>query len=149
MRATHKGFTLIASIYLLLFVAIVMTLMLAYTTQTVRQTSNIYLKEQAKLLSRSATEFALLAVSAHDRTTLPQGCVNYINSSYPQNDPRFDINTTIRYFGMGALANCKNLADIKTSESNGTILIDVYVSYKFTSGSHSPITHHKRTLQKP
>ena len=61
-------------------------------------------------------------------------------------------NVSISYFGFGAITagtGCSNVVDdIQTSESNGTMLIDVYVTNDGSLGLTEPISFHRRTLQK-
>ena len=156
MRSSHNGFTLIMGMFILVAITSLMTLMLSYNSQTLNQTGSIYTRAQAQLLSRSATEYALLAISAHDRTA--GDCINYINSTYSPNGTKdFDINTTIRYIGLGALtagAGCSTLpgaGNIVTPESNGTIIIDTYVSINPDNvpPGVATIRYHRRTIQKP
>ena len=136
------------AIWVLVAMTSIMAIMLSYSSQTLQQTATIYVREQAQLLSKSATEYALLAISAHDRT-LGNDCIDHINATFsPNNVTTFDINTTIRHIGLGALA-CNDLPgaeNINTSESNGTVIIDTYV----TSRNVNPtIRYHRRTIQKP
>lgn len=149
----RKGVALFAAIAFLLIMATIMALMVNLTTLTTKRGTDIYLQEQAQLLARSATEFALLAISGHDRTA-NNNCVNQINSYYPDNtNPLYEINTTIRYIGFtnsGFGANCNRyIENINTPESNGTILVDVYVTTSPKLGLDEPVTFHRRTMQKP
>jgi hypothetical protein len=155
MRSSHSGFTLIMGMYILVAITSLMTLMLSYNSQTLNQVSAIHTREQAQLLSRSATEYALLAISGHDRSGA-NGCINYINSSYSPNGSKdFDINTTIRYIGLNAVGGtCNDLPGasiIATPESNGTIIIDTYVSVNPANvpPGAATIRYHRRTIQKP
>lgn len=155
MRSTRKGFTLILGIFILVAVTSLMTLMISYNVQTLNQTTQIHSKAQAELLSKSATEYALLAISAHDRT-LANDCINFINSSYsPGNIKMFDINTSIRYIGLGTLGGCNTVntfaGTILTPESNGTVIIDTYVSSNLANliPGEVAIRYHRRTIQKP
>jgi len=159
MRQTRQGFTLIMGIWILTAMSLIMSVMLSYSSQTLNQTVAIYNKEQAQMLSKSATEYALLAISAHDRS-LVGDCINHINATYsPDNVTLFDINTTIRYIGLGALVGgngCDDLPGaqfISTAESNGTIIIDTYVTSRSANAAIRTadpiIRYHRRTLQKP
>lgn len=146
----RDGFALITAIIVMMIIAVLGGLMVSLSTQSVAHTQNNYLHEQAQLLAKSATEFALLAISAHD-INATGNCVNSINSQYPHTSPIFDINTTIRYIGYGVYdSNCNQfIENIYTSESNGTVLIDVYVTTNSDVGLSEQIMYHKRTLQKP
>lgn len=152
MQHKRNGFTLIMAIWILVAMSTMMALMLSFSSQSVNQTTSIYVREQAQMLSKSATEYALLAISGHDRTT--GDCLNYINATYsPGGTTMFDINTTIKYIGLGALAgNCEDLpgADsINTAESNGTVIIDTYVTSRNQAPTDPTIRYHRRTIQKP
>ncbi len=152
MRQQRRAFTLVMAIWILVAMTSMMALMLSFSSQTVNQTAQIYVKEQAQLLSKSATEYALLAISGHNRTA--GDCINYINSTYsPGGLTAFDINTSIRYIGLGALAgDCNDVTGalvINTPESNGTVIIDTYVTSKNQAAGDPIIRYHRRTIQKP
>lgn len=146
----RSGFTLIMAIFLLLAIAAMLGAMISYTSETSQKTTDIYMKEQAILLAKSATEYALLAISAHDRTATGN-CISDIDTTYTAGGIRmFDINTSIRYFGLGSIAGCPNLAaTIATPESNGTVIIDVTVTENSATRNLNPIRYHRRTIQKP
>lgn len=144
---------MVMAIWILVAMTSMMALMLSFSSQTLNQTTAIHTKEQAQLLSKSATEYALLAISGHDRT-VSGSCINHINATYsPGGINQFDINTTIRYIGLGALGGtCDDLPgadNINTLESEGTIIIDTYVTSKTQSLSDPIIRYHRRTIQKP
>lgn len=146
-----KGFSLLTAVMFLVLVATLGALALSLSTQTTKQTSDLYLKEQAELLLQSGTEYALLAISAHEYNTTT--CLQQINSTYTNNGTTlFDINMTLRYFYTGG-TNCPapdgtTTARIDTNESNMTVMIDTYVTSR-TGISTEPIRLHRRTLQKP
>lgn len=118
------------------------------SSETSKRVVNDYVHEQTYFLAKSATEYALLEVSGHDRST---GCLEKINKQYPADvaNPYFDINISIRYFGFGTIAGCDNITDtLISSESNGTMLIDVVVSTNDNANLSTPIKYHRRTIQK-
>jgi len=143
----RRGFTLLSAIFLMVLVATLMVLAFSLSTQTAKQTGDIYLQEQGQLLARSATEFALLAISGHDNSA---NCIEQINLEYPQGSPIFDINMSLYYIGNGLPCNAGHLLDntIATQESNGTVLIDTFVSY-VDPGTEERVVFHRRTIQKP
>jgi hypothetical protein len=148
----RKGIALIGAIIIMIVIAMLSTLMISFSTEGSKRTSDIYLQEQAQLMAKSAAEFTILAISGHDRDTnddgILDGCINYVNSTYPASSPIFDINVTIRYIGFGSGNGCESYIDsISTPESNGTVLLDVYVTSK-DGVSTEPIRYHKRALQK-
>ncbi len=148
----RRGFGLITAIVIMITVATLMTLMIGLSSTSVKVTLDLYLKEQAELLSRSATEYALLAISGHDNSV---DCIQNINIAYPQADPTHEANVTIWYIGRGLPALCTNILpnganNIDTNESNLTVIIDTVVSVnQANTGITEPIRVHRRTIQKP
>jgi len=155
MRSYHQkrnGFAMIMAIFFMIVIATLLTYMLASTTETAKRTTNTYVNEQAQLLAKSAVEYTILRVSGFDRSG--GNCMNGYTAVYPDTtNPIFDINVTVSYIGLGPLTGtCTDyIANISTPESNGTMLIDVYVTS--TTGTNGlnlsePIRYHRRTLQK-
>ena len=143
----RRGFTLLSAIFLMVLVATLMALAFSLSSQTKKQTGDIYMQEQAQLLARSATEFALLAISGHDNRI---DCIEQINMRYPKGSPIYDINMTLYYIGNALLCNGSHLLDnnIATDESNGTVMIDTFDSYTRPDTNES-VRFHRRTIQKP
>ncbi len=152
----RSGFSLITAIVFIILVATLSMLALSFSSFSTKQTSDLFLREQAELLLQSGTEFALLAISGH-QITAANGCLNQINSQYPEAGANaiFDINITINYMGNGLNAasggNCNLLSDIvDTNESNVTVIIDTIVETTPSNTiSTEPIRLHRRTIQKP
>lgn len=148
----RKGFTLITAILFIVLVSTIAALALSLSSFSTKQTSDLYLREQAELLLQSGTEFALLAISGHNIAT-SNTCLNAINAQYQQAGANalFDINITIFYLGNGLPATC-NLLDnnISTPDSNVTVIIDTVVETTPDNNvSTEPIRLHRRTIQKP
>lgn len=143
----RRGFTLLSAIFLMVLVATLMMLAYSLSSQTKKQTADIYMQEQAQLLARSATEFALLAISGHDNTA---DCIEQIDLQYPQGSPVYEINMTLYYIGNGLPCNTGHILDnaIATAESNGTVLIDTAISYT-DPATNERVKFHRRTIQKP
>jgi len=153
----RSGFAMLMAIFVIVIVGTLMALMISLSTTSLKRTTNLYLNEQAMLLARSATEYALLSISGTDRTL---GCLTNINTTY---DPQgagseiFDIAITIRYIGLsgGNAANectpAQNFivnSRVTTAESKGSALIDVVVTSDPTLNIGETIRYHRRTLQK-
>ncbi|MCF6173424.1 MAG: type II secretion system protein [Campylobacteraceae bacterium] len=140
-----KGFSLITAIIFLVLIATISALSLAFSTQSVKQTSDLFLKTQAELLLRSGTEYAMLKMSDHNYSA---SCLNQVNMTY---NNQFDINISIMYIGKD-ITGCpnKNILDnnISTTDSNRTVILDTFVSTK-TGITTEPIHLHRRTIQKP
>jgi len=137
----RSGFSMLTAIFILVLIATVMMLMLMLSTTTADKTANIYLKEQAHLLARSATEFALLAASGHDFSS---SCLENIKLNY---DP-YKVTMTLYYIGNGLPCSPDHLLanDIATADSNGTVIIDTVVTYELSPDQN--VTYARRTLQK-
>jgi len=149
-----NGMAMIMAIAFLIIVATLLAFMLNLTAHTSSRTNHIYFNEQAKLLAKSATEFAMLAVSGHNRLVPASDCIQTIVSQYPAGPaPFFNINTTIRYIGVGNNGTCGTnsfVNNITTAQSQGTVLIDVFVrSIEANLNLGEAIVYHRRTLQKP
>lgn len=147
----RKGFSMITAIVFMILVATLGALAISLSNLSTKQTSDLYLREQAELLAQGATEYALLAISGHDFAITPN-CLNTINSSYTDGVTiLFDINVTLYYLGNGLPANCNtltnNLNNIDTNDSNRTVIIDTFVTDR--NLSTEPIRIHRRTIQKP
>jgi hypothetical protein len=143
----RKGFGLITAIIILVIVSTLMTLMISLSSTSVKQTSDIYFKEQAELLARSVVEYGLLAISGHENNT---SCIENINVTY-QN--AYEANLTFYYLYAGAavpICNHVLASGISTEESNMTTIIDVRVAVRQdTTGITEPIVIQRRTIQKP
>jgi len=140
----RKGFSLLTAIVFLVLVATISVLALTLSTQSAKQTTDIFVKSQAELLLRSGTEYAMLAMSGFDYNAT--NCLNSLNMTY---NNTHDINITISYIGSG-LGACTNVLanNIDTNESNRTVIIDTWVRTKDGIVSE-PIVMHRRSIQKP
>ncbi|HIC44925.1 MAG TPA: type II secretion system protein [Sulfurimonas sp.] len=152
----RSGMAMILAIAFLVVIAGIMATMLNLSSLGNKRSEHLYFKEQAQLLAKSATEYALLAISAHDRTG--GSCITTINSQFPASNPYYNITTNIRYIGLEDLGGtCQSsspinptslVSTISTPESIGTVLIDVQVS-NINTGLTENVVFHRRTLQKP
>lgn len=146
-----RGFSLLTAIIFLVLIATIAALSISLSTQSVKQTTDIYLKNEAELLLRSGTEFAMLAMSGTDYNAT--NCLDNINMTY---NSTHDINVTISYIGSGlpddptGLIGCAHILDnnISTSDSNRTVIIDAVVTTK-EGIIPERIRLHRRTIQKP
>ena len=138
----RRGFSLLTAIFVMILIGSLLYLALSMGATEVKQTEDLYKKAQARLLARSATEYELLRISGYNFSS---GC--YTGENYTFNG--IDVNTTVYYIGSG-FPSCANILanDIETADSNGTILLDVTVSY-VDPNTHETIRYHRRTLQKP
>jgi hypothetical protein len=147
----RRGFGLVTAILIMVTVAVLMASMSFLSSKSVKSTTDIYLKEQAAILSRSATEYALLAISGHNNSN---DCIENINITYPNKvSPTHEVNMSIWYIYAGMPpAGCSHVLapGIMTKESNLTVIIDTVVSVnRANTGITEPIRIHRRTIQKP
>lgn len=134
-KKSRNGMAMIMAIAVIVIIGTIMALSLSLTSLTTKRTTDLYLYEQAILLSKSATEYAILDISLN-------GCNNNINIQDPTD--LYDINITMRYV-YTALSSCNDYLTIATPEQNGSVLMDVTVS---TDVGTEPITYFRRTIQK-
>jgi len=148
----RKGFSLVFAIIILVVVSTLAALMLSLSSSSAKQTSDIYLKEQAELLMQSATEYSILAILGHDNQN---SCIENINITYPNStNPIFDINVSLWYIidsTMPAGFDCNHVISnsLSTHNSNMTVMIDTTVTTTSNTGLSEPIKLHRRTVQKP
>ena len=142
----RRGFTLIAAIFFVVIASSICMLALSIATTSVRQNSEIYLREQSELVARAATEYAILAVLSNDFYKAGAVCIGDKNNPIKgEFGELFTFEVFVKYFGdMGV---CSGDAVAVTGPNQGTVLLDVFVSSKLGKATN-PINFHKRTLQK-
>ncbi len=145
----RRGFGIITAIILLVLIATVAVMILSLSATSSKKATDDYLRIQADMLARSATEFAIMRIQGFDRSP-GKNCLEKINIDAKP----FDINVRISYFmtndASDFLSNCgsKIAADLTDGDLNGMAQIDVVVTTQADVTSE-PIRIHKRTLQKP
>ena len=144
----RRGFTLIAAIFFVVIASSICMLALSIATTSVRQNSEIYLREQSELVARAATEYAVLAVLSNDFYKAGAVCIGDKNNPIKgEFGELFTFEVFVKYFGdMGEACKDKEAVIVK-GPNQGTVLLDVYVSSKGEKATN-PINFHKRTLQK-
>lgn len=153
----RKAFSMVMAIFVILILATVAMVVLNMTASTVKNTTMQYRQEQAALYAKSYTELAIMAVTDYDRAA-NVNCVETINSNIPNlasyNDGSgYQTTVNIYYIGNGlpcTPARVLNGANIPSVVAGAApyVIIDTDVRYMDTSTSASPITYHRRTLQK-
>jgi type II secretory pathway pseudopilin PulG len=139
----RRGFGIITAIILLVLIATIATMILSLTVTSSKKATDDYLRIQAEMLARSATEFAIMRAQGFDRSG--GNCLENVNiTAVP-----FDVNVTINYLGT-LPAGCNNVFDTTVTDPdlNGMLVLDVVVSTQ-DGITTEPIRIHKRTLQKP
>ncbi|MRI82861.1 MAG: hypothetical protein C6I00_00380 [Nitratiruptor sp.] len=134
---------MVMTIVFILTLGLLTGLILSIQGTTVQKTTDTFLHNQAKLIAKSATAYALLAVSAH---SIPDNdnCIERIDLRFNR---IYDVNISIHYIGANFPASCPMLAnDLQTQESNATAIIDVIV--RVSDPTLPPVTYVRRSLQK-
>jgi len=153
LKSSRNGIAMIMAITVILIVATIMALSLAMTAQTTKRTTDLYIYEQAVLLSKSATEYALLQIA----NNLP--CTD-LNTSFTQND-YYTIDIGISYIYYDEPATGINEAQIpctanggtlfttvQTPEQNGSVIMDVTVTVDDENITSETIRYFRRSVQK-
>ncbi|NWF66220.1 MAG: type II secretion system protein [Campylobacterales bacterium] len=143
----------------MVIVATIGAYIMNFSALSTRQTTDTYFREQAMLFAKSGTELALLVISGNDHS---QNCIDEVHFQYPadcskKNDNCYEVNVSIRYWYVGSFNACqaKNalMSEIQTVESNGTVLMDIFVKTPAImyddEGNATRYTFHRRTIQKP
>ncbi|MFA6138455.1 MAG: hypothetical protein WC667_10230 [Sulfurimonas sp.] len=142
-----SGFAMIMAIAVIVIISTIMALSLAMTAETTKRTTDLYLYEQAVLLSKSAAEYALLQISQNTPCS-----VNNLNFTQ---DSIYNINVDIRYIYTNPspciatpLPGGTDYFTITTPEQNGSVLMDITVSVTDTNITTEPIRYFRRSIQK-
>jgi len=142
----RDGMAMIMAVAVLVIIGTILALSLSLTTQTTKKTTDLYLYEQAAILSHSAAEYAMLKMSQANPCSLKNIDFRY-NSTY-------DVNATMKYISIAgsdcesnATASGVNYGTTTYSASNGSVILDITVTANPT-GTTEPIRYFRRTIQK-
>ena len=139
-----SGMAMIMAVAVLVIIATIMALSLALSSQTTKRTTDLYLYEQATILSHSAAEYAMLKMSQVNPCSLASLNYSYNNT--------YDINTSMEYIPLNGSTCAVNaganiLGTTTYPASDGTVILDVTVSTKAGIAS-KPVRYFRRTIQK-
>ncbi len=160
MYKQQKAFSMITAIFVIVLMSSIAMLVMSMSSKIIKSTTAQYHREQAVLLAKSYTEYAIMAVMSNARVA--NDCIEDINGDVGAdvaNGLGYRVETRIAYIadGNARVVTCdatRILDDsgILTEASALNVIIDVYVRYKdpdHTTIATSPwITYHRRTLQK-
>jgi len=133
-----KSFAMLFAIAFLVVLGTLGMLMMHFSAISLKQSADEYLGVEEKLKAKSATEYAVMALES--RNFKNDGCINKIDI----NGTIFDVNMTFHYFLSKCPSDC-NCSVISTQESNGSVLINTYVTSKIMPH----IRYFRQTIQKP
>ncbi|WP_457595936.1 hypothetical protein [Hydrogenimonas sp.] len=146
----RRGFGLMEAILIVLIVGGIMAVTLRYARVAAVHTADSYARERAELFLRSATEIALLQISAHDRSG---GCLEKV--AVVSRDGAFEARVRVAAYyllqGSDDLARCGALGwPVGTEESHGLMELETVV----TTRPDGPLADHpvrivRRSLQRP
>ena len=163
----QKGFSILTAIFFLVIISTLSFLGISLSSMALKQSSEIYLYEQAELLAKGATEYAIVKLikelpcgvpgkSACATPAQSSDCTNFpttLTGNFPNNTtPLLKYSINIRYFdtanpSLGCPA--MNTTIISTPSSRGTIMLDVVVEMATSQlQRQNPIRFYRRTLQK-
>ena len=142
----RNGMAMIMAITVIVVMATILALSISLTALTGKRTTDLYLYEQSILLSKSATEYALLRMGQDNNITNP---CTYTGNSFVQ-DGFYNINISVRYVYTNFPATCvgQQYTTVLTPEQNGSALVDVTVSVTDPSIATEPIRYFRRSIQK-
>ena len=144
----RHAFGLPQVLLIILFVGGIVTVTMRYASLGAQHYADSYTREQAELFLQSATEAALLRLSAYDRSS--GSCMQ--NLTVRASDTKFDANITIERYYLADGTTCNNVAytPIQSEESHGMISMRVIVTSDSTNAKIlHPIRLERRSLQRP
>ncbi|MDP1784238.1 MAG: type II secretion system protein [Sulfuricurvum sp.] len=145
MYATKRpGFAMILAIFVVVLIAMGGALLMRSGAQESKAVGDKYLRAQAELLAKSATEYAIMRVQGFE--TAGGNCLNQLNITVNDagNAPMFDVNISLAYSFQGvAPPACTTLASGTGKDT--TVLMDVTVTDHDLSTE--PIRVHERSWQ--
>jgi len=162
MKTTNfrKAFSMVTALIVIVLMATIAIYVLSTAAKMVKETTAQYEREQAMLLAKSYTEYAIMAVTANDRNNSTANyCLEDIEGQVggdPDAGEGYKIEVRIAYIGNSGISQCASTRQLGTvtesTRSPLNIIVDVYVKYKepdHPDANSAPyIVYHKRTLQK-
>lgn len=143
----RTGFAMIMAIIVLVVIATLMTLSLSLTSETGKRTTDLYLYEQAVLVSKSAAELALLSIAQNGPCTQVIPYRMDLDGNGVITNDIYDVNINLKYIykGLACGGTDDYFTTLTTDEQNGSVLMDITVT---TNEGSEPIRYFRRTIQK-
>ena len=143
----RKAFSMITAIFVIVLMATVAAFIMNLSGKMVKGTTAQFQREQAVLLAKSYTEYAILAVTANEHNS--SNCLNNISGSYQD----YRVRVNISYIANTAedISNCsRRLSEsVSTADSPLNIIVDVFATYPdYDHPDDLNMTYHRRSLQK-
>jgi len=144
LKSGRSGIAMIMALAVIVIIATIMALSLSLTTQTAKRTSDIYLYEQAVLLSQSAAEYGMLKLSQAAPCSLTP-----INFTY---NTIYNVNIDMNYISKlnsDCYNNSNAIGKVYTTvtypDTDGTVLMDITIT---ANAGNEPIRYFRRSIQK-
>ena len=137
--AKRKSFVLILTIVFMIFFSTISAMILSLASDSTTLTARVFLYYRAKLLSRSATEIAILMLQNRNPSDPPLEKLIMHNGN-------FNVTMHFFYIGKDFPAPHQPIFENSFSDTNGTIIIDTFIE---SIVGNSPVKFHHRTIQKP
>lgn len=146
VKKFRSAIAMIMAIAVIVIVGTILALSLSLTNQTTKKTTDLYLYEQAAILSHSAAEYAMLKMSQANPCSIPT-----LNYSY---NNVYDINMSMLYMSVAG-STCETEANIDGTnygtitypDSDGTVILDISVQTQ-AGVTDEPVRYFRRTIQK-
>ena len=156
IKSNRKGFSMMMAILVIVMMSTISLLVMSLSAKMLQNTTAQYQREQAMLLAKSYTEFAIMSIMSNNRAV---NCLNTItgevgNTGSSNIGEGYRIRIIISYIGDASVAECANVlaSNVVAPASSINAMIDVFVDYKDINNPNVAnsqwITYHRRTLQK-
>lgn len=137
-QTTRKAFSIVTAIIVIVLMATVAILILNLSGKMIKETTTQFQREQAALLAKSYTEYAIMAVTANDRnSTGSSHCLTDIDATIgsPDAGEGYKIRVRIAYIGHNSeVSSCDTTRIFSNSvvepKSPLSMVVDAYVEYK-------------------
>jgi len=156
VHTQRKAFSMLTAIFIMMIMSAIGAVVMGLSGKVAKETTEQFQREQAMLLAKSYTEYAIMAVMSNDRNGTAT-CLQTINSDNvinPEANGGYQVRVQVAYIsnGSGEIASCPTttkLTDAAVSTNSPlNIIIDVYIKYHDFDSTSQWRTYHKRTLQK-
>jgi hypothetical protein len=147
----RKAFSMITAIVIIILMSSVAVLITNISGKIVKETTTQYQREQAIILAKSYTNYAILAISGNNRSS---HCLETINGT---TDGIYSARIQIAYIGENyQINNCSDTRELgytnldnNNSANPLTVIIDAYIDYDdLDDPNNRQFTYHRRTVQK-
>lgn len=145
-RMQKSGFAMIMAITVIVIMATLMAVALSMSAKSTKSTVDLYVYEQALLLSKSAAEYALLKISQENNSTNP---CEFTGANFKKD--YYDVNISVKYIYTNFPTTChdaQQYTTVTTPEQNGSVLMDITVAVHDANITSEPISYFRRTIQK-